>query len=116
MFEFAQAFNRDLTTWDVSRVENMGGMFFRARSLNGNVSNWDTSLVTDMSDMFFEAHNFDRPRWPPSVLFATSATLSGHGRVVVCAARRAELNFARRRSRRDRGVVRQRQGDSLGEK
>jgi len=44
-------FNKDISKWNVSNVENMSGMFFKSK-FNQNINNWDISKVTDMSYMF----------------------------------------------------------------
>ena len=53
-------FNQPLD-WDVSRCENMYGMFHEARSFNQDLSSWNVSRVTDMSDMFNSAIMFNKP-------------------------------------------------------
>lgn len=43
----------DLSSWDVSNVKNMSGMFYNCyKTKSINLSNWDTSNVVNMSDMF----------------------------------------------------------------
>lgn len=44
-------FDVDISTWDVSSVTDMTGMFSGA-SFNGDISKWDVSSVTDMTQMF----------------------------------------------------------------
>ncbi|WDE02604.1 BspA family leucine-rich repeat surface protein [Thalassomonas actiniarum] len=60
MFEGAEIFNQDLSSWDVSNVTNMSAMFFEAKVFNQALSSWDVSNVTDMSDMFFLAGAFNQ--------------------------------------------------------
>ena len=48
-----------LTTWDVSRVENMRGMFENS-NFNSPIWQWDVSNVRDMSYMFSSARNFNQ--------------------------------------------------------
>lgn len=48
-----------LTTWDVSRVENMRGMFENS-NFNSPIWQWDVSNVRDMSYMFSNARNFNQ--------------------------------------------------------
>ena len=50
MFAESQ-FNGDLSTWSVSRVERMDGMFQRS-AFNGEVSKWDVSNVSNMTSLF----------------------------------------------------------------
>ena len=45
------SFNQDISTWDVSNVTNMSGMF-QGSAFNQNISSWDVSNVTDMNSMF----------------------------------------------------------------
>ena len=59
MFYKANAFNGDLSNWDVSLMTNLRYMFDRAPLFNSNLSNWDVSSVTDMASMFSGAHNFN---------------------------------------------------------
>ena len=59
MFNGADVFNRDLSTWDTSSVTDMSSMFNRAFAFNGDLSTWDTSSVTDMSSMFNHALTFN---------------------------------------------------------
>merc|ERR1712238_457645 len=44
--------NADISSWDVSSVTDMGGMFYGATKFNGDVSDWDVSSVTRFTDMF----------------------------------------------------------------
>jgi surface protein len=83
MFWIAWSFNRNLSTWDMSNVKNMSGMFhgadifegieldqwntshvenvhgmFAATDLfNANLSSWDVRCVTDMSGVFTASKN-----------------------------------------------------------
>ncbi len=59
MFEYASAFNGDLSGWNVSGVTDMNGMFEGASAFNGNVSGWNVSGVTDMASMFGSASAFN---------------------------------------------------------
>ena len=52
-------FNRNLNSWDVSRVTTMYYMFVDA-AFNGNIEGWDTSKVTTMNSMFVRADAFNR--------------------------------------------------------
>ena len=49
----AEATYGPITSWDVSAVSDMSGLFNNyVPGFNADVSNWNTSGVTDMSNMF----------------------------------------------------------------
>lgn len=54
-------FNQNISSWDVSNVTNMYGMFMLAYNFNQPIGNWDVSAVTNMSHMFRSAESFDQP-------------------------------------------------------
>jgi surface protein len=74
MFIFSKQFDGDINTkpieddngntlyraWNVSRVRDMSGMFFRAELFNKDINDWDTSNVTNMRAMFFKATSFNK--------------------------------------------------------
>jgi len=70
MFGGCENFNGDVSQWDVSRVIDMSGMFFKAFLFDSAISNWDVSAVTDMSSMFGEASSFniDLSKWDVSTV------------------------------------------------
>jgi trimeric autotransporter adhesin len=51
MFDWATNFNEDLSNWDTSKVTNMNDAFINS-DFNQNINNWNTSNVTNMSGMF----------------------------------------------------------------
>lgn len=61
MFDNNQKFNPDVSSWDVSNVTDMSRMFFRNNIFNQNISIWNTSKVTNMSEMFSYAALFNQP-------------------------------------------------------
>ena len=60
MFRYADAFNGDISSWDVSSVKNMYEMFYYADAFNGAISSWDVSSVTNMNYMFSRATAFNQ--------------------------------------------------------
>ena len=54
------AFNQNISSWDVSNVTDMGGMFCNAQSFNQPIGNWDVSNVTRMNSMFGDADAFNQ--------------------------------------------------------
>ena len=56
-------FNGDISNWDVSKVENMEGMFYCSK-FNGNISKWNVNKVTNMQSMFAHSNfNKDISKW-----------------------------------------------------
>ena len=51
--------NPDLSNWDVSKVTNMERVFDEAYSFNQDISSWDVSSVTNMHYMFSHARKFN---------------------------------------------------------
>ena len=54
IFTGYNSFNEDISSWDVSNVNNMNGMFFGASSFNQDISSWDVINVTDCDN--FSSH------------------------------------------------------------
>ena len=53
------SFDADIGSWNVSNVETMESMFYKAPLYTGRgLGNWITSSVTDMNDMFYYAASF----------------------------------------------------------
>ena len=50
----------DVNAWDVSRVTDMGYMFYQASAFNQALNAWDVSSVTDMDAMFSDATAFNQ--------------------------------------------------------
>ena len=55
-----QAFNGDISKWDVAEVTNMSYMFNGATSFNQNISGWNVANVTNMSYMFNGTPSFNQ--------------------------------------------------------
>ena len=67
MFSGASIFNGDISSWDVSNVNNMARMFIHFTSFNQDISSWDVSSVTTMRQMFKWAEfNQDISGWDVS--------------------------------------------------
>ena len=79
MFEGANAFNCDISNWDVSNVTTMSSMFDGATSFNCDISAWDVSSVTDMEFMLHDAASFnqDISSWDVSSVSKMRGMLSG---------------------------------------
>ena len=61
MFFFASEFDGNLSGWNVSGVTDMSGMFHGAGDFDGDLSGWDVSSVTKMISMFHSAGEFNKP-------------------------------------------------------
>ena len=53
------SFNQDLSSWNVSKVTKMFGMFRDATNFNQDISDWNISSVTDMGKFFQGANISD---------------------------------------------------------
>ena len=60
MFHEAHQFNQDIGYWDMSYVYSASRMFQNARSFNQDIGNWDVSRIRNMALMFFGASNFNQ--------------------------------------------------------
>ena len=65
LFKDAEEFNDDIGSWDVSNVTNMKEMFEgeyhkETQAFNQDIGGWDTSNVTDMSGMFAYCESFNQ--------------------------------------------------------
>jgi surface protein len=60
MFFDAQAFDQDISGWDVSSATNTSYMFTYAFAFNRPLNSWNVSNVTNMQYMFFDAQAFDQ--------------------------------------------------------
>ena len=75
MFNGADRFNQDISKWNVAKVTNMRFMFSGAYKFNQDISKWNVEKVTDMSFMFINARAFDQDisRWKVSNVTAMYA-------------------------------------------
>ncbi|MEL1225981.1 MAG: BspA family leucine-rich repeat surface protein, partial [Candidatus Neomarinimicrobiota bacterium] len=60
MFSGCENFNGELNDWDVTSVQNMVGIFENAPLFNQDLSNWDVSNLIGMSSMFESATSFNQ--------------------------------------------------------
>jgi surface protein len=49
-----------ITSWDLSTITDMSGMFYGTISFNQDISSWNTSNVTNMDNMFNGAESFNQ--------------------------------------------------------
>lgn len=64
-----------VSTWDVSNVTSMSGLFYNRANFNSDLSLWDVSRVINMDKMFMGATSFDGrglARWKDRVSGVTS--------------------------------------------
>ena len=50
----------DISSWDVSDINDMSDLFAYKESFNSDISNWNTEKVTNMSRMFENAKSFNQ--------------------------------------------------------
>ena len=97
-YEQFNAFNPDISSWDVSNVTNMSNMFKRetysandywqwpsinySGVFNQDISKWDVSNVTNMSGMFFGLSNFNQDigKWDVSKVTDMSGMFAGNSK------------------------------------
>ena len=55
LFPFGDAFNQDISRWDVSQVQSMTAMFLNAATFDADITSWDTSSLVASENMFLGA-------------------------------------------------------------
>ena len=60
MFFQCSKFNQDITGWNISKTENVIGMFINNTSFNQNIGKWDLSNVVNTSGMLYGCQNFNQ--------------------------------------------------------
>ena len=60
MFEYNDAFNQDISEWNVGNVTSMKQMFINADAFNQDIGSWNVSNVTNMDEMFLAAASFNQ--------------------------------------------------------
>jgi surface protein len=67
MFSFALVFNQNISTWNVSNVTNMSGMFrsplqWITDGFNQNLSSWSVTNVTNCTQFSYRAVQYILPK------------------------------------------------------
>jgi surface protein len=60
IFDNAQAFNQDISSWDMSSATDMEGMFTNATAFNQNIGSWNTAKAIEMAQIFKGATAFNQ--------------------------------------------------------
>ena len=79
LLEVMAMFNQDISSWDVSNVNNMDNMFFQAKAFNQDIGNWDVGNVTSMRGTFWDASSFNQDigSWDVSNVTSMASMFSG---------------------------------------
>ena len=72
-------FNQDISSWDLSNVDDINQMFLKAKFFNQDISNWNVSNVTSMYKVFGQAASFNQPigNWDVSNVTQTQDMFQG---------------------------------------
>ncbi len=79
MFDGAEDFNLDISMWNMSSVTDMTSMFSGASAFNQPVGSWNISSVTDMSFIFYYASSFNQSlnSWDTSSVTTMQSAFQG---------------------------------------
>ena len=74
-------YNFDVSSWDVSNVKYMNGLFEDCRHFNCDLSRWNVSKVRDMSYMFSDCSKFscDLSKWNVSKVIHMNGMFNNSG-------------------------------------
>jgi surface protein len=78
------SFDQDISSWDISKVETMYGMFYGSSSFDQDLSSWDVSAVFNLELMFSEASAFNHSLCAWGDLLSRNATVTGMFRNTSC--------------------------------
>ncbi|MBI9067211.1 MAG: BspA family leucine-rich repeat surface protein [Salinivirgaceae bacterium] len=79
LFDGAENFNFDISTWDMQNVTDMSSMFWNALAFNQDIGAWNTSNVVDMAFLFYYAVDFNQNigSWDVSKITTTRGMFAG---------------------------------------
>ena len=114
MLYAAEAFDGDISKWDVSKVTTMARMFMGTKLFNGDIAAWDASSVTSMISMFQYATVFKRklcgPAWykvktSQNTFLGSSGSISRDQVCESAATTHASTQYVARRPLPDRELI-----------